>query len=298
MTPVEPVADVSIIGHVTKDLIRIPNSADREMAGGSAYYVSVALKSLGLEVEVLTKVAKADEALLDGLRARGIRVINGETATTTTFENVYSGSELAERSQWLRAIAAPFTPEDVAQASGKHFHVGPLTRGDLSLETLRAIRARAARVTLDGQGMLRIVRDSKVSLGSWSDAELGLPLIDALKVDDVEAAQLTGGANAMESAARLSALGVREVLITFADRGSLVRTGGETKRVPAYPPRKPVDATGCGDTYAAAYLAGRLYERSPFDAARFAAAAASLKLERYGAFEGTREEVELRCNIS
>lgn len=298
MTPVEPAADVSIVGHVTKDLIRIPGSADREMAGGSAYYVSVALKSLGLHVEVLTKVAKADEILLDGLRARGIRVINGESATTTTFENVYSGSELAERAQWLREIAAPFTPEDIAQASGKHFHVGPLTREDLSIDTLRAIRARAARITLDAQGMLRVVRDAKVSLGPWNDAALGLPLVDALKVDDVEAAHLTGGKDAADSALRLSALGAREVLITFADRGSLVRTGGETKRVPAYPPNKPVDATGCGDTYAAAYLAARLYEKSAFDAARFAAAAASLKLERYGAFEGTREEVELRCNIS
>jgi sugar/nucleoside kinase (ribokinase family) len=298
MTRVEPVVEVSVVGHVTKDLIRIPGKADREMAGGSAYYVSVALRSLGLEVEVLTKVAERDASLLDGLRARGIRVINGETETTTTFENVYSGEHLAERKQFVRDIAAPFTWEDVARVSARNIHVGPLTANELSLETLRAIRARARTVTFDAQGMLREVIGGAVRLAPWREMELGLPLVDALKVDDVEAAQLVGITSAEGAAEKLASLGVREVLITFADRGSLVRTAGTTERIPAYPPHAHVDATGCGDTYAAAYLAARLFEKAPAEAARFAAAAASLKLERYGAFDGTREEAQSRCNIS
>lgn len=286
-----------VVGHVTKDLIRIPGKADREMAGGSAFYVSVALASLGLRVEVITKVAKQDEALLDGLRARGVRVINGETDATTTFENSYSGEHLATREQWVRAIATPFSAEDLAPSTANNFHVGALTAKEIPLATLRAIRARAERITFDAQGMLREVVDQKVRLGAWDERELGLPLADALKVDDTEAAGLVGETNPLAAAEKLSALGVREVLITFADRGSLIRTAGENARIPALPPRAHVDATGCGDTFAAAYLAARSFALAPAAAGRFAAAAASLKLERYGAFEGTRAEVEERSNI-
>jgi sugar/nucleoside kinase (ribokinase family) len=290
--------DVCVVGHITKDLIRIPGKDDRQMAGGSAYYVSVALRSLGLEVEVITKVAREDVFLLEPLLERGIRVINGETPTTTTFENVYSGEQLRERKQWVRNIALPFTPEEVARAGARDFHVGPLTAREISIDALRAIRAIARSITFDAQGMLREVEGEAVRLGPWQEAPLGLPLVDALKVDDVEALSLTGSPDVETAAARLAGLGAREVLITFADRGSLVRASGETQQIPAYPPLAHVDATGCGDTYAAGYLAARLFDRAPFDAARFAAATASLKLERYGAFEGTREEVAARCNVS
>jgi sugar/nucleoside kinase (ribokinase family) len=268
------------------------------MAGGSAFYVSVALKNLGLDVEVITKVAKKDESLLEALSARGIDVKNGDTETTTTFENAYSGEHLAQRQQWVRSIAAPFTPADLDRATAKTFHLGPLTAGEMSIDTLRHIRARARTIVFDAQGMLREVRDEAVRLAPWKDALLGLPLVDALKVDDVEAEQLTGEHLASRSGERLAAFGVREVLITFADRGSLVRVAGDEQRIPALPPRTHVDATGCGDTYAAGYLAARLYGRGVFDAARFAAAAASIKLEGYGPFEGTRSEAEERSNIS
>jgi sugar/nucleoside kinase (ribokinase family) len=290
-------ADVCVVGHVTKDLIRIPGKPDREMAGGSAFYVSVALNSLGLKVEVITKVRREDEPLLEGMRARGIRVINGETSATTTFENSYSGEHLATREQWVRDIAERFSPDDLRQVTAKNFHVGALTAAEIPLETLRAIRARAERITFDAQGMLREVVDQKVRLGAWKEMELGLPLADALKVDDVEAAGLVGETDTARAAEKLAALGVREVMITFADRGSLIRTAGKNTRIPALPPRSHVDATGCGDTFAAAYLAARSFALSPPEAGRFAAAAASLKLERYGAFDGSRAEVQERSNI-
>jgi sugar/nucleoside kinase (ribokinase family) len=290
--------DVCVVGHVTKDLIRIPGKPDQKMAGGSAYYVSIALKSLGLSVEVITKVAKSDDALLDGLRARGIAVINGETNATTTFENAYNGEHLAKREQWVRDIAAPFSPRDLEHASAAEFHLGPLTANELSLETLRFIRARARRITFDGQGVLREVVDEAVRLGAWAELEHGLPLVDALKVDDVEAARMVNEKDPERAAQRLAELGAREVAITFADRGSLVRAGGKAARIPAFPPAAHVDATGCGDTYAAGYLAARYRGASPIDAARFAAAAASLKLERYGALEASSADVEARMIAS
>jgi sugar/nucleoside kinase (ribokinase family) len=287
--------DVCIIGHVTKDLIRIPGRADQQMAGGTAYYTAVALKSLGLDVAVVTKVAEEDESrLLDGLKLRGIRVFNGRTPSTTVFENVYSDPQLSSRRQCVRSIAASFSPEDIQGIDARTFHVGPLTGQETPIEVLAAIREKGADLCLDGQGMLRAVNGGVVELTAWGDAREGLALVDVLKVDDLEAEKLVGDKDPEDAAKALEALGVGEVLVTFADRGSMVVHDGRVSYVPALRPAKPIDATGCGDTYVAGYIFRRLEGADPIDAAWFAAATASLKLERYGAFEEDAEAVRAR----
>lgn len=283
---------VAVVGHITKDLIRIPGKPDRAQAGGSAFYVSVALRSLGLDVTVVTAVAADDEApLLGGLAARGIRVLNGRTEVTTTFENVYEDHSLTARQQWVRSVAAPITVRDVLAVRADAFHVGPLTRREIPLEVLEELRKHTQTVAFDAQGMLREVVDERVQPGRWTEVSRALPLIDVLKVDDVEAARLVGSTTPLEAAARLASFGVRDVLVTFADRGSLVSSAGHVAHIPALRPAAYVDATGCGDTYAAGYLYARLGGAEPEGAACFAAAAASLKLEGYGPFSGTAEDV-------
>jgi sugar/nucleoside kinase (ribokinase family) len=288
---VRAMPDVCVVGHITKDLIRIPGKPDKEMAGGSAYYVSVALRSLGLDVAVITKVAARDEALLDGLRARGIHVINRPSAQTTIFENTYTDASLTVRKQRVRGVADPLSSADVQAVTARAFHVGPLTREEISLDVLRTIRDRTSTLAFDAQGMLRIVADEEVRLDGWSELDRALPYIDELKVDDVEAAHLVGEHDVEHAAESLARFGAKEVLVTFADRGSLVRAAGTSTRIPAIPPKQIVDATGCGDTYAAGYLFARLDGETPGEAAVFAAAAASLKLEAYGPFEGSADAV-------
>ena len=60
------------------------------------------------------------------------------------------------------------------------------------------------------------------------------------------------------------------------------------------PPRRVADATGCGDTYLAAYLARRLSGAECAECARFAAAAASLNIEALGAFRGSEADIAAR----
>jgi sugar/nucleoside kinase (ribokinase family) len=116
-----------------------------------------------------------------------------------------------------------------------------------------------------------------------------------LKVDDAEAAALVGERNPMLASERLAALGPTEVLLTFADRGSLIRTASGTARIAAIPPSDLVDATGCGDTYLAGYTAARMRGEEPKKAARIAAAAASLKLEDYGPLQHDWSKVIARA---
>ena len=52
--------DVCVIGHITKDIVRIKN-VEKEMPGGVAYYFSMGLKNLGSNVSLITKAAEKDK---------------------------------------------------------------------------------------------------------------------------------------------------------------------------------------------------------------------------------------------
>lgn len=61
--------------------------------------------------------------------------------------------------------------------------------------------------------------------------------------------------------------------------------------IPAYPVENVADATGCGDTYMAGYLYMRKRGASYQEAGCFAAAMCSVKLQSYGPFGGTEDDV-------
>ena len=68
------VYDVCAVGHVTWDRIRIGDEV-REQPGGAVYYFSLALRRLGRNVAVVTKMARSDASpLLMELTAERIDV--------------------------------------------------------------------------------------------------------------------------------------------------------------------------------------------------------------------------------
>lgn len=285
--------DVCVIGAITKDRIQIPGRPDREMPGGSAYYVSRAWAALGLNVCVVTKVADADAPdLLSDLGSRGVHVVNRGSSTTTVFENRYDGPALQHRTQRVLEVAEPFEAKDVLGVPAATLLLGPLTKNELSRDVFEHVVHAAPRVALDAQGLLREVVDGEVRATPCEQLPEVLAPVQVLKVDDVEAEIMVGATDPAQAADRLADFGVDEVLVTFADRGSLVRVGGEHFQIPSVRAKETIDATGCGDTYVASYLFARLRGRSPEQAGRFAAAAASLKLSDYGPFSGSEEDVQ------
>src|SRR5688500_11599487 len=146
-----------VVGHVTKDLIRIPGRPDRIMTGGSAFYASIALSRLGFSVTTITKMAPADDALLDSMRASGIELIVRSSETTTVFENSYGVAQLSERKQRVPSIGAPFVDDDLEGLSGDVVHLGPLTADEMGASIFAAARRVASKVSFDAQGILRRV---------------------------------------------------------------------------------------------------------------------------------------------
>lgn len=284
--------DVWVAGHVTRDRI-LSHDGERVRPGGTAVYFPLAHARLGGDVGVLTRLAPEDEdELLAELRALGLEVRCAPSAKTTEFENRYGGEGDPDlRTQRVGAVALPFTVADLDGIAARLIHLGPLTDADVPLEVLRAASARA-RVSLDAQGFVRRIVRGRVELGDWPEKREGLVHVAVLKADEHEARVLTGEADPRRAARILAAWGPDEVLVTRARRGSVVLADGELHEVPAFLSDGPLDPTGCGDTYTAAYLEERLRGATPRIAACFASAAAALVAAREGAFDADRSAVE------
>ena len=283
--------DICVIGHITRDIIKI-GLTTRETLGGTAYYTSMALGRLGLTVAVVTKVARTDRArLLRDPAMKEMAIFWKDSKTTSIFENTYRPDNLDTRFQEIKAIGAPFLPEDVEEIKATLFHVGPLTNQDIPVQLLKQLTTRARIVSLDVQGMLRPARVGPVSEQDWPEKQKGLACVDILKANEKEALVLSGQNTVDRAASALASLGPKEVIITMGSRGSLIYAEQTLHRIPCCSPRKTDDPTGCGDTYVAGYLYQRLKGTAPEMAGRFAVAMAALKLEGPGPFSGSEEDV-------
>ena len=115
--------------------------------------------------------------------------------------------------------------------------------------------------------------------------------IDVFKVYEREMEILSGQSEAHDAALQLAEWGINEVCVTLGDKGALILENDHFYDIPAFPPKKVVDATGCGDTFSTGYLYMRTRGADPEEAGRFAAAMSTLKLEKSGPSSGTEDDV-------
>lgn len=283
--------DICFIGHITRDHVITPTT-DVYMAGGTSYYCARALKSLPPKVSysLVTATGDDNEQVMDDLRRDDIDVVRFPCAHSVFFENRY-GDDPDNRSQRVLALADPFTVEEVRPLQAKMFHLGTLLSGDFSIDVVEEL-ANKGKVSIDVQGYLRRVENERVYETDWQDKHKILSRTHMLQLDEIEMVALTGSHDVHEAAKNISSWGVKEVVITLGSGGSVIYDGSSFYEIPAFKPRKIVDATGCGDTYSAGYLYMRLQGASYEDAGRFAAAMCTLKLEHSGPFNGDIDAVK------
>ncbi len=80
--------------------------------------------------------------------------------------------------------------------------------------------------------------------------------------------QVFGDLHAEACATRLRNIGIGEVVVKMDATGCLISVDWETCRINTEPQDSPIDTTGAGDSFNAAYLAGRLQGASPTISAR------------------------------
>lgn len=282
--------ELACIGHITLDKVITPQKAV-DMPGGTAFYFSQAIKKFDdVDYVMVTAVGEPEMHVVEQLRADGICAQVMPSRYSVCFQNIY-GENQNNRKQRVLAKADPFTVDYLHNVDAGIYHLGSLLADDFSTEVVKYLAGKG-KVSVDSQGYLREVRDTQVFAVDWPGKKEALPYIHYLKVNEHEMEVLTGYGKVADGARQLYDWGVKEVLVTLGDMGSVIYTGGDFVRVPAYFPRQTVDATGCGDTYMAGYLYKRAKGATPEDAGCFAAAMSSLKIEKYGAFIGTANDVE------
>ena len=261
------------------------------MPGGTSYYFSHGISHLKdiQHYQLVTALAPSEFKAVEDIRAKGIKVTVIPSHRTVYFENTY-GENQDNRSQRVLAKADPFTVEQLENINAHIFHLGSLLADDFSLDVVKYLSTKGI-LAVDAQGYLREVRGEKVYPIDWTDKVEALKYIDILKVNEHEMEVLTGQTDIKQAALQLAEWGVKEVLITLGSLGSIIYAEGTFHKIPAYPPKDIVDATGCGDTYATGYLYMRNKGASYEEAGCFAAAMSTLKLEASGPFSKTEEDV-------
>ncbi len=252
---------IALIGNLSRDLLpgRPPT------VGGGPFHGARALQRLRVPARIVVRCALADrELLLQPVIRLGtpVRYVAGEQ--TATFSFSYAGDR---RTMRIDALGDTWLPSDLPELPPTRWaHVAPLARHEFPLETIAAL-ARRCRVSLDGQGLVRRAEVGPLRLDADYDPEL-LRHVWALKLAEEEA----------EIVGDVSALGVREVLVTHGSRGATVYAGGTQELVSAR--GVDTDPTGAGDAFMTAYVVARNAGFGPTGAARRATAVVAAVLTR------------------
>jgi sugar/nucleoside kinase (ribokinase family) len=212
---------------------------------------------------VRAKCSSAERSRLrPPLEALGLPVEWRVGASTATYAFSYAGDR---RTMEVRELGSPWAETEVEGLGAKWVHIGALYRGEFPAETLAALTRTGARISFDGQGLVRPARVGPLELEP--EPELGfLRHVSVLKLSEEEAQALVGGLDERS----LSELGVAEVVVTLGSRGCLVVARRRLVHVPT-DPLTGIDPTGAGDAFAATYIVERSRGQAPRRAAQRAA---------------------------
>jgi ribokinase len=265
------------------------------LPGGKGLNQAVAAARLGVPTAMIGAVG--NDAFANSLRAfladsdvdcRGVREIDGPA----------TGVALIQVAQGDNAITVAsganlhFTKEMVREApQNDEVWVAQFETPIAATEAiLKQARAAGARTILNLAPFVphadRLMKVVDVAV---------LNEIELSQATDTKLRTTTSQRDIVAACQKLRAKGARAVVATLGARGAVVVTAEDATLIPAYK-AKVVDTTGAGDCFVGALAAQLSAGATPFEAARYASAAASCSVERLGAAPSmpTAQEVAAR----
>jgi 2-dehydro-3-deoxygluconokinase len=185
------------------------------------------------------------------------------------------------------SAASRMTPADLPPeriAASKVLHLSGIS---LAISTTACDTGYAAIETARAAGV-RVSFDTNLRLKLWSIDRARAVMTDVLRRCDIalpsydDFAAITGLSDPDALVDHGLQLGAAIVALKLGAEGAIVANASERHRIPPFP-CAPVDATGAGDTFGGAFVARLVAGDSLLDAGRYAAAAAALSTEGYGA---------------
>ncbi len=265
--------------------------------GGCASNTALNLARLGVKVGASGCVGKdvfgsfiIDELSNGGVAVGGIHQLEGIHTACTMVINV--------KNQDRRFIASP--------GANTRFTVDHIPTEWVSQAKVLYIGGYLMLLALETEGMVELLRTARaagtktmldvVGIGGedcFDRVALMLPETDIFLPNDDEAAALTGLSDPVQQAEKFRDAGVRTVVITQGDEGTLLVSDGLRLRAGVYPTQF-VGGTGAGDAFDAGYIAGTLAGKDPAGCLRWGSVLGASCVRSVTATEGVfnREEAE------
>lgn len=211
-------------------------------------------------------------------RQPGVYAVETDSAGERTFTYWRSAS----------AASALFAGTDwVEQVSGDLVHFSGIS---LQLMSARARQALFDRLAALRRAGARVSFDTNFRPAGWTDAAAAREVFaTAAAHSDIVLATfddeflLTGDQDPVRTAERYRSLGPKEVVVKLGADGALVADTTGCRHVPAIRVETVVDTTAAGDSFGGAYLAGRLADLAPREAAELGAELAAEVVQSPGA---------------
>ncbi len=288
--------EIIVVGHLSRDLIITPDY-EREALGGAAAYAMIAPHLGALGAGIVSRVGEDfEQTYVDDLREAnldlsGLRVAGEKT---TRFVNKYDKD--GNRTQYVEAVAPQIYPADFSpeHLEANIFHFSPII-GEVHPNCIETTRTYGVLISLDVQGYVRENDEGKVIPKEWTDAEQIIRHVDIVKCDKEEMQLFADDYSEKDSAEKILRWGPHAVIVTKSQEGSSIYTRNAQADIPSVGPEDYVDSTGCGDTYAIAFLLEYMRTGDVKRAGLFGASASSFNLEHVGPYSmSSRSEIEDR----
>jgi 2-dehydro-3-deoxygluconokinase len=200
------------------------------------------------------------------------------------------------------SAASRMTPADLPRETIERAKVMHLSGISLAISS-QACDTGYAAIDCARRAGVRVSFDTNLRLKLWSLDRARAVMTDVMRrcdiclpsLEDVQA--ITGLAEPEALVDHCLALGARIVALKLGAEGALVATAAERHRIAPFPCR-PVDATGAGDTFGGAFVARLVAGDTLLDAAHYAACAAALSTQGYGAVAPIPRAAEVRAALA
>jgi len=263
--------------------------------GGSATNMACTLAALGAKVSLIARVGHDSfgDFLVQHVSRVGVdttHILRDPDHRTGVTVALACGPDraFATFSGAVRGLAPEDIDDDVLR-SASHVHIA----GYYLVPRLGAgagdVFARAR-----DQGCTTSLDTGFAPSGDWqTDAvRVVLPYCDYFLPNEVELAALTGIADPIAAAQELAVCGCTVVAKLGGDGAAVISADGEVAHQPPYVV-EPLDTTGCGDAFNAAFIKARVEGMPVADSLRLASACGALCATRLGGSEVIRSADEV-----
>ena len=284
---------ITFIGHMCYDEVH-PYGEEKIVAPGSAVLCGAMVTArVGVKTAAVVKMSLDEEKITQPMKDLGVDVFIIPADVTTYSRVLHKSENVDERDITLIRTAGLIKIEDVPELESEYYHLGGISDSEFDMALIDGLKARGYRLSTDMQSYVRQITPvtKEINFGDVKDKEEIVSKMDMVKLDVVEARVLTGTEDLEKAAQIFESWGCPEVVATRSD-GVLARVNG-VNFFEKFSNNSVIGRTGRGDTTFAAYQSWRLKHDVP-TSLKFAAALVSIKMETYGPFQGTLEDVYTR----